>query len=50
MDKATRSFTELQYNRYVEELCNLYQNAFDYVNDASPHNWSHVHCLKRRYM
>ncbi|KAK2656550.1 hypothetical protein Ddye_009602 [Dipteronia dyeriana] len=49
MDKAARSYTELKYNLHMEELHNLHQNAYDYVNDTSPHNWSRVHCLKRRY-
>ncbi|KAK2651841.1 hypothetical protein Ddye_011697 [Dipteronia dyeriana] len=32
----------------MEELRNLHQNAFNYVNDAGPHKWSRVHCLDRR--
>ncbi|KAK2663142.1 hypothetical protein Ddye_001716, partial [Dipteronia dyeriana] len=34
MDKAARSYTELKYNRNMDELRNLYQNAFFYVNDT----------------
>ncbi|KAK3182811.1 hypothetical protein Dsin_030097 [Dipteronia sinensis] len=50
MDKAARAYTELKYNRYMEELRNLYKNAFDYVEVAGPHKWSSVHCLQRRNM
>ncbi|KAK2648710.1 hypothetical protein Ddye_016199 [Dipteronia dyeriana] len=49
MDKAARTYTEFEYNRHMEELRNLHQNAYDYVIDASPYKWSRVHCPKRRY-
>ncbi|KAK2655685.1 hypothetical protein Ddye_008737 [Dipteronia dyeriana] len=49
MDKAARSYTELKYNCHMEELHNLHQNAYDYVNAAGPHKWSRVHCPERRY-
>ncbi|KAK2658894.1 hypothetical protein Ddye_005427 [Dipteronia dyeriana] len=49
MDKAARSYTELKYNRHMEELSNLHQNTFNYVIEAGPHKWSRVHCLKIRY-
>ncbi|KAK2637703.1 hypothetical protein Ddye_025498 [Dipteronia dyeriana] len=49
MDKAGRSYIELKYNLHMEELRNLYQNAFNYVIDAVPHKWSRVHCPERRY-
>ncbi|KAK2642576.1 hypothetical protein Ddye_024339 [Dipteronia dyeriana] len=49
MDKATRAYTELQYNRHMEELRNLHLNAYDYVIDAGPHKWSRVHYPDRRY-
>ncbi|KAK2637523.1 hypothetical protein Ddye_032315 [Dipteronia dyeriana] len=49
MDKVARSYTELKYNRHMEELRNLYQNAFDYVKDIDPHKWSYVHSPERRY-
>ncbi|KAK2651699.1 hypothetical protein Ddye_011555 [Dipteronia dyeriana] len=49
MDKAARSYTELKYNRHIEELRNLYENAFNYVIEVGPHKWSHVHCPERRY-
>ncbi|KAK2656245.1 hypothetical protein Ddye_009297 [Dipteronia dyeriana] len=48
MDKATRAYTELKYNRYIEELRNLHMNAYDYVIDAGPYKWSHVHYPDRR--
>ncbi|KAK2652864.1 hypothetical protein Ddye_012720 [Dipteronia dyeriana] len=44
MDKAARAYIEFKYNRYMEELRNLHQNAYDYVIDAGPHKWSRVHC------
>ncbi|KAK2659713.1 hypothetical protein Ddye_006246 [Dipteronia dyeriana] len=50
MDKAARAYTELQYNRYMEELLNLHPNAYDYVIVAGPHKWSPVHCPDRRNM
>ncbi|KAK2653356.1 hypothetical protein Ddye_013212 [Dipteronia dyeriana] len=49
MDKAARSYTELKYNRHLEEIRNLYQNAFNYVIEAGPHKWSRVHCPERKY-
>ncbi|KAK2633790.1 hypothetical protein Ddye_028582 [Dipteronia dyeriana] len=49
MDKATRAYTELQYNRHMEELRNLHPNAYEYVIDTDPHKWSRVHCPDRRY-
>ncbi|KAK3200341.1 hypothetical protein Dsin_023756 [Dipteronia sinensis] len=49
MDKAARAYTELKYNRYMDELRNLHKNAFNYVEAASPHRWSRVHCPQRRY-
>ncbi|KAK2642037.1 hypothetical protein Ddye_023800 [Dipteronia dyeriana] len=48
-DKASRVYTELQYNQHMEELQNLHQNAHDYVIDAGPHKWSCVHYPDRRY-
>ncbi|KAK3212885.1 hypothetical protein Dsin_017591 [Dipteronia sinensis] len=50
MDKAARAYAELKYNRYLGGLRNLHKNAFDYVEAAGPHKWSHVHCPQRRYM
>ncbi|KAK2644968.1 hypothetical protein Ddye_020163 [Dipteronia dyeriana] len=47
MDKAARAYTELQYNRYMEELRNLHPNAYEYVIDAGPQKWSRVHCPDR---
>ncbi|KAK3226033.1 hypothetical protein Dsin_005895 [Dipteronia sinensis] len=44
IDKAARAYTEIKYNRYMGELCNLHKNAFDYVEAADPHKWSLVHC------
>ncbi|KAK3222538.1 hypothetical protein Dsin_009563 [Dipteronia sinensis] len=44
MDKAARSYSELAYNRHMEELRNLHKGAFDYVIAAGPHKWSRVHC------
>ncbi|KAK2641945.1 hypothetical protein Ddye_023708 [Dipteronia dyeriana] len=49
MDKVTRSYTDLKYNRHMEELRNLHQNAFNYVIEAGPSKWSHVHYPERRY-
>ncbi|KAK2637647.1 hypothetical protein Ddye_025442 [Dipteronia dyeriana] len=49
MDKAARSYTELKDNHHMSELCNLHQNAYDYVNVGGPHKWSLVHCPERRY-
>ncbi|KAK3221863.1 hypothetical protein Dsin_008888 [Dipteronia sinensis] len=49
MDKAARAYTELKYNRYMGELRNLHNNAFDYVEAAGPYKWSRVHCPQRRY-
>ncbi|KAK2641523.1 hypothetical protein Ddye_023286 [Dipteronia dyeriana] len=37
MDKAARAYTKFKYNRHMEELRNLYQNAYDYVIDTGPH-------------
>ncbi|KAK2648670.1 hypothetical protein Ddye_016159 [Dipteronia dyeriana] len=39
MDKAACVYTEFEYNRHMEELRNLHQNAYDYVIDAGPHKW-----------
>ncbi|KAK2648697.1 hypothetical protein Ddye_016186 [Dipteronia dyeriana] len=50
MDKVARAYTELQYNRHMEELRNLNQNAYDYVIDVGPYKWSRVHIPDRRYM
>ncbi|KAK2644736.1 hypothetical protein Ddye_019931 [Dipteronia dyeriana] len=49
MDKAARSYTVLKYNRHMEELRNLHQNALNYVIKVGPHKWSRVQCPKRRY-
>ncbi|KAK2637575.1 hypothetical protein Ddye_032367 [Dipteronia dyeriana] len=49
MDKAARSYIELKYNRHMEKLRNLHQNAFNYIIEAGPHKWSRVHCLERKY-
>ncbi|KAK2652222.1 hypothetical protein Ddye_012078 [Dipteronia dyeriana] len=49
MDKTARAYTELEYNRHMEELLNLHLNAYDYVIDAGPHKWSRVHYPNRRY-
>ncbi|KAK2663532.1 hypothetical protein Ddye_002106 [Dipteronia dyeriana] len=49
MDKTARSYTELKYNRHMEELRNLQENAFNYVIEVGPHKWSRVHCLERMY-
>ncbi|KAK2657072.1 hypothetical protein Ddye_010124 [Dipteronia dyeriana] len=49
IDKTVRSYTKLKYNRHMEDLRNLHQNAFDYVNDIGPLNWSRVHYLEQRY-
>ncbi|KAK2658590.1 hypothetical protein Ddye_005123 [Dipteronia dyeriana] len=49
MDKAARSYIELKYNRHMEELHKLHQNAFNYVIEVGPHEWSCVHCSKRRH-
>ncbi|KAK2665985.1 hypothetical protein Ddye_004559 [Dipteronia dyeriana] len=49
MDKTPRAYTELEYNRHMEELRNLHPNAYDYVIDTGPHKWSRVHCPNRRY-
>ncbi|KAK2642678.1 hypothetical protein Ddye_024441 [Dipteronia dyeriana] len=48
MDKAARVYTELQYNRHMEELHNLHPNAYEYVIDTGPHKWFRVHCPDRR--
>ncbi|KAK2655302.1 hypothetical protein Ddye_008354 [Dipteronia dyeriana] len=50
MDKAARAYTELEYNRYMEELRNLHPNAYDYVLDTGPYKLSRVHCPNRRYI
>ncbi|KAK2648824.1 hypothetical protein Ddye_016313 [Dipteronia dyeriana] len=49
MDKAARAYTELQYNRHMEELRNLHPNAYEYVIDTGPQKWIRVHCPDRRY-
>ncbi|KAK2652149.1 hypothetical protein Ddye_012005 [Dipteronia dyeriana] len=49
MDKATRAYTELKYNRHMEELRNLHHNTYDYVNVVGPYKWSHVHYPDIRY-
>ncbi|KAK3204183.1 hypothetical protein Dsin_018229 [Dipteronia sinensis] len=46
---ATKSYQELKYNQLMEELCNLHQNAYDYIVNAGPEKWSRVHCPQRRY-
>ncbi|KAK2644474.1 hypothetical protein Ddye_019669 [Dipteronia dyeriana] len=50
IDKTVRPYTELKYNRHMENLCNLHQNAFNYVMEAGPHKWSCVYCPEGRYM
>ncbi|KAK2641236.1 hypothetical protein Ddye_022999 [Dipteronia dyeriana] len=40
IDKATRLYTELKYNRHMEKLQSLHHNAFDYVNVTGPYKWS----------
>ncbi|KAK2659325.1 hypothetical protein Ddye_005858 [Dipteronia dyeriana] len=47
MDKAARSYTKLKYNRHMEELRNLHENAFNYVIEAGPHKWSRPGRLAR---
>ncbi|KAK3230970.1 hypothetical protein Dsin_002851 [Dipteronia sinensis] len=49
MDKATRVYNELKYNRYMDELCDLHKNAFDYIEAGGLHKWSLVHCPQIRY-
>ncbi|KAK3212198.1 hypothetical protein Dsin_016904 [Dipteronia sinensis] len=49
MDKTTRSYSEFDYNRHMEELHNLHKDAFDYVIVFGPHKWSSVHYPQRRY-
>ncbi|KAK2641263.1 hypothetical protein Ddye_023026, partial [Dipteronia dyeriana] len=36
MDKIAPTYTEFEYNRHMEKLRNLHQNAYDYVIDAGP--------------
>ncbi|KAK2639423.1 hypothetical protein Ddye_027218 [Dipteronia dyeriana] len=48
MDKTIRVYTELEYNRHMEELRNLHLNVYDYVIDVGPYKWSRVHCPNRR--
>ncbi|KAI9174822.1 hypothetical protein LWI28_023186 [Acer negundo] len=49
MNDAARSYSELKYNRHMEELRKLHKAAFDYAIAAGPHKWSRVHCPQRRY-
>ncbi|KAK2638037.1 hypothetical protein Ddye_025832 [Dipteronia dyeriana] len=49
MDKVAHAYTEFEYNRHMKELRNFHHNTYDYVIDAGPHKWSHVHCPERRY-
>ncbi|KAK0574649.1 hypothetical protein LWI29_026713 [Acer saccharum] len=49
MDDAARSYSEMKYNRHMEELHKLHKAAFDYAIAAGPHKWSRVHCPQRRY-
>ncbi|KAK4840195.1 hypothetical protein QYF36_001997 [Acer negundo] len=49
MNDAVRSYSELKYNRHMEELRKLHKAAFDYAIAAGPHKWSRVHCPQRRY-
>ncbi|KAI9165962.1 hypothetical protein LWI28_023755 [Acer negundo] len=49
MDSAARSYSEIQYDRHMEELRKLHKGAYDYAIDAGPHKWSRVHCPQRRY-
>ncbi|KAI9160479.1 hypothetical protein LWI28_008484 [Acer negundo] len=49
MNDAARSYSELKYNRYMEELRKLHKAAFDYAIAAGPHKWSRVHYPQRRY-
>ncbi|KAK4838645.1 hypothetical protein QYF36_015314 [Acer negundo] len=44
MNDAARSYSELKYNRHMEELRKLHKAAFDYAIAAGPHKWSRVHC------
>ncbi|KAK3212059.1 hypothetical protein Dsin_016765 [Dipteronia sinensis] len=43
MSAAAKSYGELKYNRLLEELCNLHQNAYDYIVNAGAEKWSRVH-------
>ncbi|KAI9181867.1 hypothetical protein LWI28_019468 [Acer negundo] len=49
MDDAARSYSELKYNRHMEELRKLHKAAFDYAIAVGHHKWSRVHCPQRRY-
>ncbi|KAI9185427.1 hypothetical protein LWI28_007152 [Acer negundo] len=49
MNDAARLYSELKYNRHMEELRKLHKAAFDYAIAAGPHKWSRVHCPQRRY-
>ncbi|KAK4851991.1 hypothetical protein QYF36_020100 [Acer negundo] len=49
MNDATRSYSELEYNRHMEELRKLHKAVFDYAIAVGPHKWSRVHCPQRRY-
>ncbi|KAK3193870.1 hypothetical protein Dsin_025180 [Dipteronia sinensis] len=49
MFAAAKSYRELKYNRLMEELRNLHQNAYDYIVNVRPEKWSHVHCPQGRY-
>ncbi|KAK3225282.1 hypothetical protein Dsin_005144 [Dipteronia sinensis] len=40
---VAKSYRELQFNRHMEELRNLSQNAYDYVVNVGPEKWSYVH-------
>ncbi|KAI9174316.1 hypothetical protein LWI28_015471 [Acer negundo] len=49
MNDAARSYSELKYNRHMEELRKLHEAAFDYDIATGPHKWSRVHCPQRKY-
>ncbi|KAK3230300.1 hypothetical protein Dsin_002181 [Dipteronia sinensis] len=49
MVAVVKSYRELKYNRHMEELRNLHNNAFDYVVNASLEKWSCVHYPQRRF-
>ncbi|KAK2638758.1 hypothetical protein Ddye_026553 [Dipteronia dyeriana] len=49
-DREARTYTEFKYNRHMEELKNVFQNAYDYVVDTGPHKCTSVHSPERRYM
>ncbi|KAK0578664.1 hypothetical protein LWI29_014015 [Acer saccharum] len=49
MVNAARSYSEIQYDRHMEELRRLHNGAYDYAIDAGPYKWSRIHCPQRRY-